>query len=93
MRHLEADHGDTYPQAWYSLIDGFGHLLSECRELLIGSRVEVKKVIDLFLWHYECVPFTQRIDVEKGKTMLILRYFVAGNFAIDDTCEDGSQAN
>lgn len=93
MRHLEADHCHSNPEAWYGLIDGFGYQLRKCHQLLIGFRVEVKEIIDFFLWHDQRVAFAEGIDVEKGKAMLILSYLIAGDLAVDDPCEYGRQMN
>ena len=91
MRDLEADDSDTYTEAGNCGVYGERYAFREIHELLIAVGIEVEEIVDFFLWHDESMALGERTDIEKGKAMLVFRYFVAGDLSIDDACEYGSQ--
>lgn len=92
MRHIDADNSLTHLDAGANLLQATSNATAE--EMQLGKQlvIKVKDVINLFLRDAKDVPADNRVDVEKGQTMLGLGHTIAGDFACNDfaenTCHD-----
>ena len=49
---------------------------------------DIKDIINLFLGNYQCVPFCKRVDIKECHESIILSYFEAGDFTVNNFCKD-----
>ncbi len=87
VRHVDADDFET-DAAMQNLFHMRGDFLDCFPQRMIIFVVEVVNFVDLNFWHDQNVTRLLRIDVEEGKSSLVLVDFVRRDFAADDFGEN-----
>lgn len=62
--------------------------LGNCHDMLVGGVVEVPNELYLSFWDNERVARLDGVDIEKRESIVVFVYFVTGDFAVDNTCEN-----
>ncbi len=89
MGHFQPDHCDADARTGHNRFQGTGNFFGKNVHVGQGLVIEVVDVVDFLLGHYEGVALGHGANVQKREKALILGYFVAGDFAIDDLGENG----
>lgn len=92
MRHLKSDdsHADAFARD--GLFDGESHVFGEHHHLTELLVIDIEKVVRFLFRDDEGMPFGEGVDIEKGKKLVILSDFIAGDFTLDDSREDGGHS-
>ena len=90
VRHFEADdgHGDAF--AWDGFLDGSCHVFGKHHHLAKLLVIDVEDVVGFMFRHDEGMACRQGVDVEEREELVVLGDFVARDFTLDDSGENGS---
>ena len=86
--NLQPENGDAYPLAWHDLFHSKGYFFGKKKQISIKFIIHGKKIIDLFFRDDKRMAFCKRPDVEERKEQVVFSYLIAGNFPINDPCEN-----
>src|SRR5436190_715476 len=88
MRHFEANDCNSNALTRHRHSQAGGNLPGKIPKVFVHIAFDIKDVIDFLFRNDEGVAFGQGTDVKESEKAVVFRYFVAGYFTLDNTCEN-----
>lgn len=89
MRYFKTDNGHANALAGDGFLDGLGNVLCEHHHLSKFIIIDIKDIVGFVFGDHEGVTFRQGVDIEECKKLVVFGNFIAWDFALNDSGEDG----